>query len=107
MGDDAESSGVEPARLARGVTLYCGDCLDVLKTLPAASIDSVVCDPPYGLQFRLGELGERDERCVIGMGRLPPASILVRFNKKLVFGLRLPQHRELIQQITHFQARPI
>ncbi len=35
------------------------------------------------------------------------ASILVRFNKKLVFGLRLPQHRELIQQITHFQARPI
>src|SRR5258708_7844115 len=37
--------------LARGVTLYCGDCLDVLATLPAASIDSVVCDPPYGLQF--------------------------------------------------------
>jgi site-specific DNA-methyltransferase (adenine-specific) len=37
--------------LARGVTLYCGNCLDVLATLPAASIDSVVCDPPYGLQF--------------------------------------------------------
>jgi site-specific DNA-methyltransferase (adenine-specific) len=31
------------------VTLYAGDCLDVLPTLPDASIDAVVCDPPYGL----------------------------------------------------------
>ena len=32
-------------------TLYLGDCLDVLKTLPTNSVDSVVCDPPYGLSF--------------------------------------------------------
>lgn len=25
-----------------------GDCLDVLKTLPAGSVDAVVTDPPYG-----------------------------------------------------------
>jgi hypothetical protein len=31
------------------VTLHCGDCLDVLATLPENSIDSVVCDPPYHL----------------------------------------------------------
>lgn len=31
------------------VTLYSGDCLPVLATLPEASIDSVVCDPPYHL----------------------------------------------------------
>ncbi|MGW7001340.1 DNA methyltransferase [Streptomyces sp. NPDC054933] len=31
------------------VTLHLGDCLDVLATLPDASIDAVVCDPPYGL----------------------------------------------------------
>lgn len=30
-------------------TLYCGDCLDVLKTLPDASIEAIVTDPPYGL----------------------------------------------------------
>lgn len=29
-----------------------GDCLDVLKTLPDCSVDSVVCDPPYGLGTR-------------------------------------------------------
>ena len=32
-------------------TLYLGDCLDVLRTLPDASVDSVVTDPPYGLAF--------------------------------------------------------
>lgn len=32
-------------------TLYCDECLAVLKTLPAASVDSIVTDPPYGLRF--------------------------------------------------------
>ena len=31
------------------VTLYEGDCLKVLPTLPENSIDGVVCDPPYHL----------------------------------------------------------
>jgi len=33
------------------VTLYHGDCLDVLRALPDASVDAVVTDPPYGLEF--------------------------------------------------------
>lgn len=33
------------------ITLFHGDCLDILPTLSADSIDSVVCDPPYGLSF--------------------------------------------------------
>ena len=28
-----------------------GDCLDILKTLPDNSVDSIVTDPPYGLSF--------------------------------------------------------
>jgi len=31
------------------VSLYQGDCLDVLETLPENSVDSVVTDPPYHL----------------------------------------------------------
>ena len=34
------------------VTLWHGDCLDVLATLPDASVDSVVTDPPYSLTDR-------------------------------------------------------
>lgn len=33
------------------VRLHHGDCLDVLATIPDASIDTVVTDPPYGLEF--------------------------------------------------------
>ena len=33
------------------VTLYHGDCLEVLRRLPDASVDAVVTDPPYGLEF--------------------------------------------------------
>src|SRR6185312_15625507 len=31
------------------VSLYSGDCLDVLATMDENSVDSVVCDPPYHL----------------------------------------------------------
>jgi site-specific DNA-methyltransferase (adenine-specific) len=31
------------------VRLERGDCLELLKTLPAESIDLVLCDPPYGI----------------------------------------------------------
>ena len=33
------------------VKLYHGDCIDVLRELPDASVDSIVTDPPYGLGF--------------------------------------------------------
>jgi len=31
--------------------LYHGDCLDVLRGLPASSVDSIVTDPPAGIAF--------------------------------------------------------
>lgn len=33
------------------VKLFHGDCLDVLKQLLDNSVDSIITDPPYGLQF--------------------------------------------------------
>lgn len=32
-------------------TLYHGDCLDILPTLAADSVDTIITDPPYGLGF--------------------------------------------------------
>lgn len=40
----------EPRTFLDGrVTLYAGDCLDVLDAMPENSVDSVVTDPPYHL----------------------------------------------------------
>lgn len=36
---------------APGVVLHHGDCIEVMRTLPDASVDAVVTDPPYGLEF--------------------------------------------------------
>ena len=34
---------------SEGNILYHGDCLEVMKSMPDNSIDSVITDPPYGL----------------------------------------------------------
>jgi site-specific DNA-methyltransferase (adenine-specific) len=31
--------------------IYQGDCIDILPTLDAESVDSIVTDPPYGISF--------------------------------------------------------
>lgn len=41
----------DKVEIGEGNYFYHGDNLQVLKTLPDNSIDSVVVDPPYGLSF--------------------------------------------------------
>lgn len=41
-------------------TLHRGDCLDVLRALPDASVDSVVTDPPAGIAF-MGKAWDEDK----------------------------------------------
>jgi len=31
--------------------IICGDCIEVLKSMPDNSVDSIVCDPPYQIVF--------------------------------------------------------
>jgi hypothetical protein len=33
------------------VTVYGGDCIDVLAQLPPNSVHAIITDPPYGLEF--------------------------------------------------------
>jgi site-specific DNA-methyltransferase (adenine-specific) len=42
---------MEPWHHDDRATIYNGDCLEVLRALPDASVDAVVTDPPYGLEF--------------------------------------------------------
>jgi DNA modification methylase len=44
-------------------TLIQGDCLDVLPELDSGSIDSVITDPPYGVDYR-GRWGSKQKRII-------------------------------------------
>lgn len=45
--------------LAEGITLYCGDCREILPTI--GTVDSVICDPPYEavMQSKWGVLSKQ------------------------------------------------
>ena len=40
--------------------IICGDCLEVLKTLPEDSVDAIVTDPPAGIAF-MGKEWDKDK----------------------------------------------
>ena len=35
-----------------GIAIYCADCRDILKFIPDKSIDLVLTDPPYGIDYQ-------------------------------------------------------
>lgn len=42
-----------------GITIYCGDCREILPTL-TESVDAVLADPPYGIVNRFGTINQSD-----------------------------------------------
>lgn len=58
-----------PVYEADAVTLYLGDCIEVMRTLPEASVDAVVTDPPYGWGFMGKEWDNFDPHVVGGENR--------------------------------------
>jgi len=49
-------------------TLHHGDCLDVLRTIPAQSVDAVITDPPYPMIKRDYGMLTEDEWWALMMG---------------------------------------
>jgi DNA modification methylase len=57
-------------------TLYCADAIEIMRELPAESVDAVVTDPPYGLEF-MGKEWDRlihvhDDHTLVSEGRTVP-----------------------------------
>lgn len=48
---DPRPVNTAPWKAYDGVTLYHGDCVDILRAMPANSVDALVTDPPYGIGF--------------------------------------------------------
>ena len=82
--------------LAEGVTLYCGDCREILPTL--GKVDAVVTDPPYGIAHKWqggGRFGwgnaDAYKEMRNGWDREPPAKELLldlvdRANEVILWG---------------------
>lgn len=50
----------EPTKIGDTVSLYLGDCVEVLRSLPDASVDAIVTDPPAGIAF-MGKSWDTDK----------------------------------------------
>lgn len=91
--------------------LYHGDCLEVMKSLPAGSVDAVITDPPYGMGWDAGvQTGPNGTgkhrssnygRTIINDDKPFDPSPFLRFPKVVLFGYqhfasRLPVGTTLI-----------
>ena len=83
------------------IKLYRGDCLAVLKRLPAGSVDAVVTDPPYGMGWNVdssrfsggvrghrktGRGGRGDWRPIVNDDRPFDPAPWLTFPKVILFG---------------------
>ena len=75
---------------ARTFRIICGDSLDVLATLPEASFDAIVTDPPYGIEFA----GRAWDKCVPGVDYWRAAARVLKPGAHLLaFGGTRTYHR--------------
>ena len=49
------------------ITIYCGDCREILPTIEAGSVDLVLTDPPYGIEWTRGVNAARGSRAHSGI----------------------------------------
>lgn len=76
------------------VTLYNGDCLEYMRTLPDKSVDAVVTDPPYGQNYKPGGNSSKNLRWsrefignpVIGDDKPFDPSPYLKYNVVILFG---------------------
>jgi site-specific DNA-methyltransferase (adenine-specific) len=62
---------ITPYYEEKDITIFCGDCLEIMKEIPDKSIDLVLTDPPYGHNNNNGDLISRWE-AALGRGDYIP-----------------------------------
>jgi len=87
-----------PYHEADGIRLFLGDCREVMRSLPAESVDAIVTDPPYGIGFMGKEWdtfnpkyvkaaceGRRHKTPILGRGTKPEQAAWVagRYDRSL------------------------
>jgi len=66
--------------------IICGDCLEVMKEMPSKSVDLIITDPPYGMDFQSNYRFNKHEK-IAGDDRYPVEIIyeLKRIAKRAVY----------------------
>jgi len=59
------------------IDLRLGDCLEILPTLAAGSVDAVITDPPYGLEYAYNSYRDTRENLVSLVSQFMPESIRI------------------------------
>ncbi len=47
--------------LAPGVEIWQGDCLEVMRDIPDKSVDAVITDPPYGIDYQSARRSDKSQ----------------------------------------------
>lgn len=91
--------------------LLHGDCLDVMRAMPAQSVDAVITDPPYGDNTGYGRRGRtivNNESPLTGLLALGECFRLLKANTTAYFFLdvkHLPIIRLYVDTYTSFRVR--
>ena len=48
--------------------IICGDCIPVMKQMPSNSVDLVVTDPPYLVNYKPREMEDRSQMMIMIRG---------------------------------------
>lgn len=77
--------------IAEGVTLYLGDCREIVPELPA--VDAIVTDPPYGIGMDGGNVGYKgfNDFEKLGWDKSPPSQevfdmLLAKAGQHIIWG---------------------
>lgn len=84
------------------VTLYLGDCLEFMKTMPDKSVDAVITDPPYGVGLQYGDHFTDDIEYIKTI--IPP---LVQNGCRIGRVLLFPSGRYAIEKWVYNELPPI
>jgi len=87
-----------------GITIYHGDCRDILPTLEPSGVDLVLTDPPYGIDLdtangsrKRGALATANDYAAVAFDDEPfDPAIILRYQRLILFGAnhfasRLPE----------------
>ena len=69
------------------VKLYLGNCLEIMPTLAADSVDAVITDPPYGLNIEYGIYDDTQENLKELINNIMPLSLNIAKNVIISCGI--------------------